>query len=595
VSRYNLLLRLLLCLLAPILFAADPWTSADLYRFRDISEVRIHPEGSNVVWVETFADRASDRTCSNLWLISPTDRQPRQLTEGAYRDTNPRYSSDGRHLAFLSDRSESTQIWVRGFIESRSRQLTRLESPPLAFAWSPDSSAIAYTAQLPGQPPDAPWAPPEILELLHVRPPRTALFVAAVSGATPVRIPIGNLDILGEPAWMPDGQSILVAAAEPGGDSEIYTVSLKLGGARQLTHHAGPDYNPLPSPDGTRIAWIARDRKPQSFVTAKLYVANADGSRVKPLAGSLDRDVTHLQWSSDSRNLYFLAEDRGVSHVYAARADGSVRPVTTARERFTDFALADNGRAAAVRSPGQIVTFPVDVPGASLTLTAPNAALIADRATSTPEEIHFPSASKSIQGWLVKPRAFDATRRYPLVLLVQDALRRMCGVEFDLRAQILAARGFVVLCANPRGTPGFGEEFANLLATRNPGDDFDDLMRGAEYLASQPYIDPARIHIIGGMLAAFAIGQTERFQSAIAIDPVVVIPERPRLSPLLFAEHFRTPTLVIDTAFAPGARQLYDGLQSRHIDSALLAIPDLSSPSRRVLLEDAIASWLTRR
>jgi acylaminoacyl-peptidase len=580
--------------LAATLTAAEPWTSADLYRFRDISEVRIHPEGSTIVWAESFAHRESDTACSNLWLISPTDRQSRQLTDGPHRDTNPRYSPDGRHLAFLSDRSESPQIWIRNFIEGRARQLTRLQSPPLTFAWSPDSTAIAYTAQLPASPPNAPWAPPEIIELLHFSPPRTALFVAPMSGTTPVAIPTGKLDILGEPAWMPDGQSILVSAAEPGGDPEIYAIRLNLSGARQLTHHAGPDYSPLPSPDGSRIAWIARDLKPQSFVTAKLYVAAADGSRGKTLAGSLDRDVTHIQWSSDSRNLYFLAEDHGASHIYAARADGSVRQVTTARERLTDFALADNGRAAAVRSPAEIVTFPVDLPGAPATLTAIDSALFAARATTTPEEIHFTSAGKSIQAWMVKPPAFDPARRYPVVLDVQDSPRRMCGVEFNLRAQILAARGFVVLCANPRGTPGFGEEFANLLATRNPGDDFDDLMRAADHLAAQSFADPARIHILGGMLAAFAVGQTERFRSAIAVDPVVVIPERPQLSPILLSENFRTPTLVIDTAFASGARQLYEALQTRRVESALMAVPGSSAPSRRVLMLDAIAAWLAR-
>ena len=125
---------------------------------------------------------------------------------------------------------------------------------------------------------------------------------------------------------MPDGQSILVSAAPPpaaanvleGG--EIYSVRVAGGECRQITRHPGPDYSPVPSPDGSRIAWIAREPKAQSYVTAKLYVANADGSRAKVLAGTLDRDVSHLQWSNDSRTVYFLADDRGATHVYAARA-----------------------------------------------------------------------------------------------------------------------------------------------------------------------------------------------------------------------------------------------------------------------------------
>src|SRR5262249_25950957 len=191
--------------------------------------------------------------------------------------------------------------------------------------------------------------------------------------------------------------------------------------------------------------------------------------------------------------------------------------------------------------------------------------------------------------------AFDAARKYPLVLDVRDSPRRMCGVEFDLRTQVLAARGFVVLCANGRGTPGFGEEFANLLATSNPGDDFDDPIRAAAYLATQTYIDAARIDIMVGMLAAFAIGQTERFRSAIAVDPEVVLLDRPKLSAIVFAENFKTATLVVDTTFGPGARQLYDALQQRKVESALMSIPDAGAPGRRVLFLETILGWLERK
>ena len=165
----------------------------------------------------------------------------------------------------------------------------------------------------------------------------------------------GALDIHGEPAWMPDGHSILVSAAPPpdaanvleGG--EIYEVRVDNGECRQITRRPGPDYAPLPSPDGSRIAWIAREPKAQSYVTAKLYVSNTDGSRAKVLAGTLDRDVAQLQWSNDSRTVYFLADDHGATHVYAARSDGSVRQVTNTPERLRDFSLADNGRAVTVR------------------------------------------------------------------------------------------------------------------------------------------------------------------------------------------------------------------------------------------------------
>lgn len=559
---------LLLIVCAPA-FAAQPWTPTDLWAWREISEVRIHPEGTAVLWVETFHDPQTDAAYSNLWKISPGDPEPRRLTDGKWRDGSHRWSPDGRHVAFLSDRSGTPQIWLRGMIDGRSRQETRVESPPLAFSWAPDGSALAYIA-------------------------RDGLFVVTVPATTPVHIPTGRLQLRGEPAWMPDGQSILVSAAEPGAGYEIFAVRLNLAGARQISHHPGENYDPEPSPDGSKIAWIGRDAKPHTYATAKLYVANADGSRVRILAGSLDRDVTRIQWGSDSRNLYFLAEDSGASHVWAARADGNVRQVTAARDRLLDFSLAGNGRAAALRSTGEIVMFPVDVRGATTKLASPNAALLAARETVAPEEIRYPSAGKNIQGWIVKPPAFDRARKYPLLIDVQDAPRRMCGVEFNLRAQIFAARGFVVLCANARGTPGFGEEFGNLLRTSEPGDRFDDVMRGIDYLIAQGFVDPARVHIVGGVLAAWAIGHTDRFRSAVAVDPIVTVEGDAERSPITFADDFKTPTLVIGTGAGTGAAALHGTLEARHVATSLLTIAEPHRPSERIRRLDAVLDWLAK-
>src|SRR5262249_54106017 len=160
-----------------------------------------------------------------------------------------------------------------------------------------------------------------------------------------------------EPAWMPDGQSLLLAMAAPLDPEhplegpEIYSLRLDGFALRRITHHPGPDFHPVPSPDGSRIAWLSREAAAQSYAITKLWVASPDGSRARILAGSLDRDVTHSRWSSDSRTVYFLAEDRGSAGIYAAHNDGNVRPVTSARDRRHELALADNGRPVTVRGP----------------------------------------------------------------------------------------------------------------------------------------------------------------------------------------------------------------------------------------------------
>ena len=621
---------LYLLLVAPCVYAGQPFTVADWWNWRDIASPRINAAGTAVVYAERWNLRNGDRVCANLWTVVTVGGTPRRLTDGPWRDSSPVWSPDGGSIAYLSDRDGATQIWVRRLSTSADRQVTHLESSPLTFAWSPDGSLLAYTARLAESPPSAAWAPSAILPLLRRPPARVQLFVIPVEGGTARALPFaGALEVYGEPAWMPDGQSILVSAAPPpdaanvleGG--EIYAVRVAGGECRQITRRPGPDYAPMPSPDGSRIAWIAREPKAQSYVTSKLYVSNADGSRAKVLAGTLDRDVSHVQWSNDSRTVYFLADDRGATHVYAARSDGSVRQVTNTPERLRGFSLADDGRAVTVRqasnAPTELVTFPVDLPAKPVRLATANSALLAERDLGAIEEIQYASDSKRIQGWIVKPPAFDAAKKYALLVDVDDAPRRMCGSEFRLRAQIFAARGFVVLCTNPRGTPGYGEEFGNLIRSRFPGDDFDDLMRGVDHLVAKGYIDPARLAISGGLLAAWAIGHTDRFHSAVVrhaiADWTSEVAHAPdgfyrsaawmgampwddpdqyvKHSPVYFAGNFRTPTLVIASDRDPGAEELYFALRARKVDSALVQL-GAARPSQVILEWEATLGWLEK-
>jgi acylaminoacyl-peptidase len=611
-------------------YADQPFAVGDWWNWRDISSPRINAAGTAVVYVERWNLREGDRACTNLWTVATTGGAPRKLTEGRWRDSSPAWSPDGESIAFLSDRDGTPQIWVHRLDSATDRQVTHLDSPPLTLAWSPDGRSLAFTARLAEALPSAAWAPAAILPLLRRPTARVQLFVIPAAGGKAQALPLdGDLGIDGEPAWMPDGQSILVSAAPPpdatnvlkGG--EIYSVRVAGGACRQITHRPGPDYAPMPSPDGSRIAWIAREPKAQSYVTAKLYVANADGSRTKVLAGSLDRGVSHLQWSNDSRTVYFLAEDRGATHIYAARSDGSVRQVTNAPERLRDFTLADNGRAVTVRqtssAPAELVIFAVDLPAKPVKLVATNSALLAERELGATEEIQYTSDGKTIQGWIVKPPAFDVTKKYPLLVDVDDAPRRMCGSEFRLRAQVFAARGFVVLCANPRGTPGYGEEFGNLIRSRFPGDDFDDLMRGADHLIAKGYIDPARLAICGGLLAAWAIGHTDRLHSAVVrhaiADWTTDVAHTPdglhraaawmgampwddpdqyvHHSPVYLAANFRTPTLVIAGDRDPGAEELYFALQARTVDSAMVQL-GAPRPGQVILEWEATLGWLER-
>jgi len=641
---------------APVAVAASqPFSLDDWWAFRAACDPRISGDGSRVVYVETWNDRDRDAFGSNLWTVAADGAtRPRQLTRGPWRDFSPRWSPDGARLAYLSDRSGKTQIRVHT-VDSGQELEIPTALPPEALAWSADGKWLAFTAPVPVTATLPAWAPPALLPLLQQRvTSRVRIFVVGSQGGAPRQLTAGDfhgdlngdlhgdLNYTGEPAWMPDGREILAAAApvadagNPLQGGEIYAIRVADGARRQLTQHRGSEpgghvqpESPMASPDGSKIAWVAREALPQSYTIRKLYVMNADGSRVKVLAGALDRDVRRPQWSSDSRTVYFLADDHGATYVYAARNDGSVRQATREPQRLGGFSLADNGRAVAVRSTAtaadEVVAFPVDLAGQPARLAAPAEGLLAARDTGRAEEVHWASDGKTIQGWVLKPPGFDAAKKYPLLLDIDEApgpksSRRMCGPEFRLRAQLFAALGYVVLCANPRGTPGYGEEFGNLIHSRYPGDDFDDLIRGVDAVAAKGYVDPKRLTLVGGLLAAWAIGHTDRFAAVVARRPIAdwvthvaltpdgaaraaawmgAMPwENPeqytKHSPLFWAQSFQTPTLVIAGERDPESEELYFALQARKVESALVRMRGEVTPGQVLLELEATMGWLGR-
>jgi dipeptidyl aminopeptidase/acylaminoacyl peptidase len=576
----------------------EPFAAKDLRVWRTASDPRIRADGKWAVYVEAAGDGRS-----NLWVASADGRERRQWTDGSWRDRSPRWSPDGERIAWISDRGGNAHVRVRRF-DSTAEVEIRSEAAPVALAWSAEGEAIAFTAQVDAA--KAPvWAPADALPFLRRAAPVAQVFVVPSAGGTPRQVSRAGTGCASEPSWSLDGKVVVAAC-----DGALVALDARGGAAKRLTTEPGLYEAPIVSPDGARIAFLRTDRKPQSYVVRKVWVMNADGSRARALSGSLDRDARAPQWSSESRTVYFVADDRGATHVYAARNDGTLRQVTNKAERLAGFSLADNGRAVSVRSTategGDVVTFTVDSITQPVTLAAPNERLLAERDLGGVEEMSYASEGRTIQAWLVKPASFDASKKYPLLVDVADDPRRMYGVEFQLRAQMFAARGFVVLCANPRGAPGYGEEFGSLLRTRNPGDDFDDLMRGVDTAVAKGYVDGQRVAIAGGLVAAWAIGHSTRFYRAVARRPIVdwtAAPERaaealgvmawedPELyvkrSPIFAAQNFRTPTLILAGEAEAQSEMLYEALRARGVEAAMLRAAD------PVVELETVAAWLT--
>ena len=497
--------------------------------------------------------------------------------------------------------------------------IANLPVKPLTLALAPEGDGLAFTARVSGETKPPAWAPPALLPFLAPPPPHIQVFVLTSPSSSPRQLSSGDVDYTGEPAWMLDGQTVVAARA--GG--QIYAFRLA-GGEKPLSDHPGRNESPLPAPDGSKIAWLATDPQPPSYSIRKLWVMNADGSRVKILSGALDRDAASPQWSSDARTIYFVADDQGVTHAYAARHDGTLRQLPLDGGRLEGLSLADNGTAASVRSTGtaagEVIVFPADHAGPTRVLASPNRDLLESHAMGAVEPISWNSEGQTVRGWLTKPPGFQAGQKYPLLVDIRDDPEAMCGGEFNLRDQIFAAQGFVVLCPNPRGTPGYGEEFGNLLHTSFPGAAADDVLRGVDFVSARGYIDGGRLAVSGGLLAAWLIGHTTRFRAAVARDPIVdwtlaaALDRNPahRItawmgglpwedpgqytghSPIYSAGSFQTPTLVIEHGDDPQAEELYFALQARKVECTLARFPQPAGTTDGVTELEAEIGWLAR-
>jgi dipeptidyl aminopeptidase/acylaminoacyl peptidase len=547
--------------------ARGPLTVSDIFNLETAADPQVSPDGTRVVYVRRFADIMADQRRSNLWTVNVDGTDHRPLTTGNQSDTSPRWSADGRQLLFISDRDGSAQIYRRWMDTGQMAKITNLTSDVAGIAWSPDGRWVSFTSHVPEQPatvggmPKPPqgakWAEPAtIIDRLvyrfngpgYLKPGFVQLFVVPADGGTPRQISSGPFQHGGassrasEAVWTPDGKYLLISAnrrtdadAEPL-DSEVYEFSVADGAVRALTTRKGPDGGPQISPDGKQVATVGFDDRYQGYQVSRLYVMNRDGSNSRLVTGSLDRDVTGVRWTPDGAGLLFLSDDRGNTGLYITSLDGRTRKL--AGNVGTTVSAYGGGGSVSVGRGFFATTFTrPDVPGdiavGSLSggtpkvVTALNEDLLPARQLGSVEEIWYDSKkdSRKIQGWIIKPPDFDPSRKYPLVLEIHGGPFANYGDRFDIEKQLMAARGYVVLYTNPRGSTSYGEEFGNLIHHAYPGDDFFDLDAGVDAMLAKGYIDRDNLLVTGGsgggVLTCWMIGRTTRFRAAVTVYPVI--------------------------------------------------------------------------
>lgn len=540
--------------------------------FLDLEQVgnpQISPDGKQVVYSRSYVDRVNDSWESAIWVMNADGTKNRFLVKGG----GAVWSPDGTRIAYVaaSENPKGAQIFVRYMdAEGATTQVTRLTEGPGNITWSPDGKWLSFTGfvpkraewpiDLPPPPPGANWtASPRVVDKLHYRGDRRGfldngfyhLFVVPAEGGSARQITSGDwsvgtafdgMIVGGSHSWTPDGKSILFDGfARPDGDrnfreSHIYAVDVAGGPVKQLTTVKGSWTAPKVSPDGRMVAFVGRELLPVVWQTADLYVMNIDGSGQRDLTRAIDREMgafggADAKWAPDGSGLFVSPGDRGTENILFVPLTGAPKYLTTGNHMLSLGSIAKTGEMVGVKSsfqaPGEVVKVVADKKaGVQVTqLTNVNEDFLQGRRLATAEEIWYPSSGGAkIQGWIVKPPAFDPAKKYPMLLEIHGGPQGMYSVGFDMMWQAFASAGYVVLYLNPRGSTGYGDTFVRSIEKNYPGPDYDDLMAGVDTVLGRGYVDPKQLYVSGcsggGALSSWVIGHTNRFAAAAVRCPV---------------------------------------------------------------------------
>jgi acylaminoacyl-peptidase len=624
----------------------------DVFRFVHAAEVAIAPVGRRVAQLQVRRDRATDARIAKLMLWTDgAGWQDIAETDGC---STLHWSPDGRRLAFLRRHKGTSSLLALDAATLDVQVVASSTAAMRELAWSPDSAQIAFqrfeTAPppawltLPTAPTGAAWAPPvTFTERLFYRHDTIGLLtegawqtcvVPSDGRAPPRQVTTGpwfsgfyHPPGLG---WTPDGATLVLAANQRAdwdrdlSDIAIQAIDVATGAVQRFTYEAGAQAMPAVSPDGRWLAYTAVIERKRSGQTRHAYLRDMQTGAVRPLLPGADRSVDSLAWTADSSALYLCSDGPGYRGLLRAGLDGSVsEPVTDLTSPGIEmpyqgggFSLATDGTLAylqgAIDCPGQVVTRAPD--GTVRRLTTLNAELGGFRPA---ESLHVPASSDGapIQAWLMLPPGTPPASGWPVLLEIHGGPYAAYGARFSIKHQMLAAAGYAVLFANPRGSVGYGEAFAMGLHDRFPGPDYDDLMDVLDAVVTRTDIDAGRQYITGvsggGTLTLWAIGHTKRFRAAVSIKPVVAweswlltadigtavgrtwmdhdlpwtAPEKFRaLSPITHLPNATTPTMLMageadSRTPISEAEQAYACLQLQGVRSAFVRFPGATHSS----------------
>jgi dipeptidyl aminopeptidase/acylaminoacyl peptidase len=531
--------------------ARRSFTVDDLDRIRAVAEPAISPDGQWVAYSVRTTDVAKDKRFWHVWMTSWDGRQSLQITQSPDSEHSPGFSPDGHYLAFLSARGEKDgpdALWLLDRGGGDARQATHFKGDVIDYDWSPDGRKLVLVVQddpLPGS--DAAdedkTPPPIVIDRYYFKEDETGYLDSRRTHLYLLDVASGKVDVLTEgrfseryPAWSPDGtQLAFMSKRGPDPDRDnmwgLYVMNAAVGApARLVTMFVGDSGDsgwmsePQWSPNGRDIAFIAgTEHRLLYYAQTRLNVVPAAGGPPRVVSRALDRNVLQPQWSEDGKAIYALVEDDRNQHLAAFDASsGRVEVLNDGRRETSAFDVGPKGHLVLIDS---VPEAPEEVyaleRGKERPLSKQNDAWLAGIEQAPLEEITVTSQDGTrINGFMLKPPGYRAGIRYPTLLQIHGGPVSQYTNSFDLTWQILAAQGFVVVAANPRGSSGRGEEFSKAIFGAWGEKDTNDVLAVVDYAVQQGIADPTRLGVggwsYGGILTDNVIARDRRFKAAVS-------------------------------------------------------------------------------
>jgi dipeptidyl aminopeptidase/acylaminoacyl peptidase len=641
----------------------------DLISFGRVSDPRISPDGSRVAFVITYPNKILNKMNSNVYLVSVNGGPARQLTAASGTNNSPRWMPDGKTIAFVSNRDGESQIWTIPVDGGEAKKISNISTEVSGLVVSPDGKWFAFSSDVfpDCQSDDCNKHRLEALEKSKVKAKvfesllyrvwnywkdgkRSHLFVMPSAGGTATDLTPGDYDTppidLGgawDYAFSPDSKEIaferntdpVVAVST---NNDIYVVPVGGGTPKKITDNPANDSQPLYSPDGKYIAYRAMKRPGFEADQNQIVLYDRTTGTLENVSSAFDYSFNEVLWSPDSRSLYCTADDKGNETIFrisipdkkltVLKSDGFNRSIAASPDGKTIVFLSERAN-----SPTEL--YQMDSEGQNVTeLSFVNTERVAELDMKPVETFWFEGAGDAkVEGLLLKPPAFDEKKKFPVVFLVHGGPQGQWEDNFHYRwnAEMFAARGYVVVMINPRGSTGYGQKFTDEISGDWGGKVYTDLMNGLDYvLKACKYTDGNRVAAAGasygGYMMNWIAGHTGRFRCIVTHDGVfnpismygtteeLWFPQwefrgtpysDPKLyekwSPLNFANSFKTPTLVVHgqqdfRVDVSEGFQLFTALQRHGVKSKMLYFPDeghfVTKPQNAELWYKTVLDWI---